>query len=1396
MRIIHTGELRGFSVGERFLMFLFAVLPGNHTIDCVADYARAISGRPPNMPVLRETIRTLLAEEIFEEGTAARGVQGHAYRLTISCSWKSLQLLAADATKHNWWPTPAVISGGLAGAWLGAELAYGVRNFVEPMQVWQVAESMRALLTDDVCGAYGLPPGARYPLPAAHWTAIERVLDLLDPVEPAPSGPFPPKSAELMVPALLELSFLRGVNVQPALEAVRTLLAAPGVRPSTALFCAYGALCVWTGRRDLLTGLVRVVPAGSPGEHFAALCLDVFEGRFEEAERAFTSGWDGFRGVLPTDVSTPVCLLGIALALRVEAPLARVAKYAGELKREPELLNWHPAGRSAFRDVLRRRNELVDRLMCAAAPNWRAQPKSLPSFVDQLLVPKRAYAAGYPTLAIIYAAEILRADPETPHVDEFCELLTKNGAVSLTKGVAREPEWRVALRALDACLPAKGAQDKAEQTLKGAIAWNFELSTAPRTGGEMLYSCVRLEPAYRGPRAAEDGRDDRRLTLKGLAAAKYRACLTSVDAEVLQELQRAGYNARVPYSVPEAALELLCGHPRLTASVLGGTAEESELRAITLTRQLCEMTTATDDAGGLRLTLPKWIYETPQTGYAIRRAEGEGYLYHPLPKRVRDVVAVFAAQAEDGKLTIPKEALAEAKGILVRLAGVMSLGGTLAVEGGGDFRRVAGDPTPHVRLVYANDALSLALVVEPLPNRAVAACEPGVGRTERLVQLRGGRTVLLVRALEAETAAAEPVRTALSAFDAWATGKNRWLVTSAEDSLEALRTLRELEGVKLDWPEGEKIRVTRPSAGGVKIEASGTDWFAVGGEVTLDDGRVMALMDLLSALENREGNYVRFGENDYVYLSNELLRRMEALATVVTSSGGAEGKGVRNQVSPAALPMLEEVFGAGNEGLPHLPEILSARVKSIQKAFAEKVEAPRRFKGNLRPYQETGYAWLEHLAACGFGACLADDMGLGKTVQIIALLLRRTAEGASLVVAPASVCVNWIREIERFAPTLRPVTLWGEKSLPQGLGAGDVVVASYGLLVSRAEDFASVDWNGVVLDEAQAVKNAVTQRAHAAGRLRAKFRIAATGTPVENRLAEFWSIFSFLNPGLLGTQREFEARFTEAGFATKELKRIVEPFVLRRLKRDVLKELPEKTEVTLRVALGEDERLAYEACRRSALAGLRERGETENRVSILAALMRLRRFCCHPSLVMPEMKASAKLDAVLELLGNLREGGHRALVFSQFVDYLAIVREAVEARGWSYRYLDGTTPQAERAASVDAFQRGDGDFFLISLKAGGTGLNLTAANYVLLLDPWWNPAVEDQAADRAHRIGQKLPVTVYRVVAENTVEDRILDLHGDKRAVSEDLLESAKGTALTPETLMGLFGDDSSTSAI
>ena len=292
---------------------------------------------------------------------------------------------------------------------------------------------------------------------------------------------------------------------------------------------------------------------------------------------------------------------------------------------------------------------------------------------------------------------------------------------------------------------------------------------------------------------------------------------------------------------------------------------------------------------------------------------------------------------------------------------------------------------------------------------------------------------------------------------------------------------------------------------------------------------------------------------------------------------------------------------------------------------------------------------------------------------------------------------------------------------------------------------------------------------------------------LENRLMELWSICDFLNPGLLGSAGDFIRRFTIDGRATPLLKRFVAPLVLRRVKRDVLEELPEKTEITIPVELGETERAGYEACRRMALATLAADG-AENRISILAELTRLRRYCCHPSLVTGEAGCvSAKMDALVELLGNLRDNGHRALVFSQFTDYLAIVRKMVEAQGWTLQYLDGSTPAAERERLVEAFQRGEGDFFLISLKAGGTGLNLTAANYVILLDPWWNPAVENQAADRVHRIGQKNPVTVYRLIASDTMEERVIELHREKKALSEDLLGGAGSAALTPEQLMALF---------
>ena len=355
--------------------------------------------------------------------------------------------------------------------------------------------------------------------------------------------------------------------------------------------------------------------------------------------------------------------------------------------------------------------------------------------------------------------------------------------------------------------------------------------------------------------------------------------------------------------------------------------------------------------------------------------------------------------------------------------------------------------------------------------------------------------------------------------------------------------------------------------------------------------------------------------------------------------------------------------------------------------------------------------------------------------------------------------------------------------------AHEIVIVSYGYLLFHEDEFTSVDWNGVVLDEAQAIKNDASKRAKLVKRFKAKFRVAATGTPVENRLGELWSLFDFLNPGLLGPAASFAARFTDDGKAAPELKRLVKPLILRRLKGDVLDDLPEKTEITIPVELGTAERTAYEACRRHALATLAEQDGEANRMSILAELTRLRRFCCHPSLVLGSNEVpSAKLEALVGILEGLRLSGHRALVFSQFTDYLAIVRKMMTSHGWSHCYLDGATPTAERERLVNAFQSGEGDFFVISLKAGGTGLNLTAADYVILLDPWWNPAVENQAADRAHRIGQKNPVTVYRLIASDTVEERVLELHKEKKAIAEDVLDGTGKSALTPEALMKLFG--------
>jgi SNF2 family DNA or RNA helicase len=446
-------------------------------------------------------------------------------------------------------------------------------------------------------------------------------------------------------------------------------------------------------------------------------------------------------------------------------------------------------------------------------------------------------------------------------------------------------------------------------------------------------------------------------------------------------------------------------------------------------------------------------------------------------------------------------------------------------------------------------------------------------------------------------------------------------------------------------------------------------------------------------------------------------------------------------------------------------------------------EPPSTLRADLRDYQREGYNWLARLAHWGVGGCLADDMGLGKTVQSLAIILQYAGDGPSLVVTPTSVSANWLSEVNRFTPTLKIQQLLGRdrKEVIAALGPFDLLITTYTLLQQEEELLSAINWQTVILDEAQAIKNSATKRSRAAMALKSRFRLITTGTPIENHLGELWNLFHFINPGLLGTLNSFNERFAmpieryQDRDARLKLKKLIRPFILRRIKSQVLEELPSRTEITLDVEMGPDEMHLYEAIRQQAIDALENSGDTKGRpLQILAEIMRLRQACCNPRLIDPRSTIpSAKLGLFVSTLDDLIESRHKVLVFSQFITHLQIIRELLDEKGVRYQYLDGATSAKLRKQRVDDFQAGIGDVFLISLKAGGLGLNLTAADYVIHMDPWWNPAIEDQASDRAHRIGQTRPVTIYRLVCKNTIEEKIVKLHQDKRELAGSLLEGS-----------------------
>jgi superfamily II DNA or RNA helicase len=828
-----------------------------------------------------------------------------------------------------------------------------------------------------------------------------------------------------------------------------------------------------------------------------------------------------------------------------------------------------------------------------------------------------------------------------------------------------------------------------------------------------------------------------------------------------------GYGQEHYEFAAEETLQALVGHPRVFDM-------HDSSQAIELIEGQAELVLSSCK-DGFRLALSH-VAEEP-TAFVEIEAPGRWRVV------VIDAKAVAAASFLGPQgITVP----ASARDRLTALARVQAPGLPLRIDTAEieDHSAEDGDATPVVRISPCGEGLKVTLVVRPM----------GVGGLHFLPGL-GGRiinsgSVRVRRDLEQEKVLA---RTLADSCPSLGGEGPDWVLGDLLSGLEFLTELQSLPVQPIvEWPEGQTLSVRgEVSAKRFKASVKGADnWFTLGGSVAIDEDLVLDLKDLLAGLDKTQGRFVPLADGGFVALDRHFRQHLDRLRRV------GDGLKIPLIAGMAVREMLEEA------GSLKADARWKDWTRRVDEAEGWQPRLPAGFDAEFRDYQMEGFAWMSRLARWGAGALLADDMGLGKTVQAIAVMVDCAAEGPCLVVAPTSVCGNWEAELTRFAPGLKSHRLAeaGDRAETlSNLGPGDVLIASYGLIGREEDNIVAVQWAMAILDEAQSIKNPDTLRAKACQRLNAGFRLALTGTPVENDINELWSLFRFVNPGLLGSREAFGKRFATPierdndANAKAALKALVRPFLLRRTKAAVLSELPARTEQTLYIERDEEERSFYEALRRRALERLSEAGGDRTRIHILAEITKLRQACCHPALAAADTGVpSAKLEALLELVDELREGRHRALVFSQFVGHLDKVRNALDARGVSYQYLDGSTPARDREKRVAAFQAGEGDLFLISLKAGGFGLNLTAADYVIHLDPWWNPAVEDQASDRAHRIGQLRPVTIYRLIVKDSVEEGIVALHRRKRDLADALLDGADASGrLSEEDLLDLIrGDD------
>ena len=979
----------------------------------------------------------------------------------------------------------------------------------------------------------------------------------------------------------------------------------------------------------------------------------------------------------------------------------------------------------------------------------------LPGYLTRLY--RAASQANYGWIAMEIAELLARFKGQTAYAEIAGALREECGSQPLIGSVKVYEPWELSLKALSQ-LTQTGTSGKPKAPSVFRLAWRLQFSSM---------DFWNLTPVEQKLSTKGGWTKGKQISLKRFTSPRDmpdymtdhdRAIVATLEAERSQYY----YYGSPTYSFNADALLAMVGHPL----IFWADAPDVRVDVVAGEPELLVKEIGSDR---LRLSLSPEI-----ESYTAILA------FKETPTRLKVVSVnddhrrIAQLLAPNNRLEVPARAQEQVLKTITAISTLVTIQSDIG--GGGAAEAVPAESTPRVHLLPAGEGLKVSLLAHPFPEGG-SYYRPGEGGKTVIAEIDGKR-FQTERDLKAEKAAAKAVKKNCSVLNSYKPRNGEWVIEEPEDCLSLLVQFQEMgDRVRIEWPEGEKFRVSQQlGLSNFKFNIRRQqDWFAASGEVQISENQVINVQQLMTLMEQSSGNFVELSDGQFLALTEEFRQRLKTLQRLSDSKG--KDLHIHGLAALALEDMVDDVAQL------KVDKAWKSHIKHIKAAQTLEPQVPETLQATLRDYQVAGFTWLARLAHWGVGACLADDMGLGKTLQAIALILSRCDTGPTLVIAPTSVCLNWANEASRFAPSL-VVKVFGpgdRQKMLDALVPGDLVVCSYGLLQQEeaAGLLAKVSWQNIVLDEAQAIKNQDTKRSQAAMALQGDFKIITTGTPIENHLGELWNLFRFINPGLLGSLDSFNQRFAnpierdEDEAAREALRRLIQPFILRRTKDQVLKELPSRTEITLQVELSDEEMAFYEALRREAIEKLNDSDAKagHKHLQVLAEIMRLRRACCNPQLVRPEFGLpSAKLEQFGEVLKELLENDHKALVFSQFVDHLTILRQYLERQQIIYQYLDGSTPAKQRQQRVDAFQQGEGDVFLISLKAGGTGLNLTAADFVIHMDPWWNPAVEDQASDRAHRIGQQRPVTIYRLVAQNTIEDKIVALHKTKRDLADSLL--------------------------